>query len=205
MCWWLCRRRVDSTRDAKAPLQESRACRRSEGRVESTRDRATRTARVAAVPAAPARAELERTQRLAVGRAQARVCHRVVCEEGAARLVRPSPQAIEPCGWHGVALRRLHEQNHAEDRVLIAIGRRAGADLRRQVVVELPARQALVLAARAAHVRVLAAVGDRPLAHAPPAEEELEREPDHLRPPRVLRRQRGGHDAGEHQAVCLAL
>ena len=68
-----------------------------------------------------------------------------------------------------------HEEEHAQDSVLIAVGRRAGAVLHRHGVVELPRGQALVRPLGAAHVRVLARVALGQLTHSLPATEELER------------------------------
>ena len=145
---------------------------------------------IVAVPAAPARAQLERAEGLAVGGRERRVGRREVEEERLARLVGPLRQFRPPCRARAVVLRGKHQEQHAEDGVLVPVRRRASAHFRGDGVVKLPGRQTLVRAISAAHVGILAGVTHRALAHEPPAAEELVAARQDGRARRVRGRQR---------------
>eukprot|EP00966_Prymnesium_polylepis_P118285 2734832-Prymnesium_polylepis.2 len=103
--------------------------------------------RIRAVPTSPAGAELQHAEWLAVGGIQRRVRHGEMREKCAARIVCPAPQLVPP-PW-SIILCCQHEQHHPKDGILVAVGSRARADLGQDVIVKLPAGQALVNAVRA--------------------------------------------------------
>mmetsp|Transcript_82863 Transcript_82863/g.235055 ORF Transcript_82863/g.235055 Transcript_82863/m.235055 type:complete len:396 (+) Transcript_82863:973-2160(+) len=152
-------------------------------------------------PAAPTGAELHNPVVAAGG------VNRRAHVELRARIVCPPRDFRMPARARRVFLQGQDRQEHAGEGVYVAIWRRAGPLRGGQGVVELPVRQAGVLATAAPEPLILlaASVWRAELAHATPPEEQLVREARDELPVGVARVQRCQHSPREQDAVALSL